>query len=81
MAAKSWYSGFAQAFSRVSGQPIALAGALALISRTQGAHETLLDLEELEDQELMQLRDRYLEMAGKAREQRRSRLATSGEAR
>jgi low affinity Fe/Cu permease len=127
MAAKSWYTVFSQAFSRISGQPVAFAVALALvlawlvsgpvfgfsdtwqlvmntlssivtflmvfviqntqnrqtdalqikldelISTTQGAHDTLLDLEELEDKELTQLRDRYLDMARRAHERRARR--------
>jgi low affinity Fe/Cu permease len=39
-----------------------------LIRATQGAHNALLDLEELDDRELEVFRDKYERMAAKARE-------------
>ena len=42
-----------------------------LIRATKGAHNALMDLEELTDRELAMLRGRYLELAGAAREQLR----------
>jgi low affinity Fe/Cu permease len=117
----SWYSRFAQAFSRLSGQPLAFNAAATLIvgwlivgplfrfsdtwqlvmntissivtflmvfviqntqnrqtdalqikldeiiRATEGAHNALLDLEELGDDELSAVRSRYLGMAREAR--------------
>jgi low affinity Fe/Cu permease len=40
-----------------------------LIRAVKGAHNALLDLEELEESDLEQMRARYLELASKAREQ------------
>jgi low affinity Fe/Cu permease len=42
-----------------------------LLRSTHGAHNALLDLEELEDQELDEIRSRYAELALRAREQLR----------
>jgi low affinity Fe/Cu permease len=42
-----------------------------LLRSTRGAHNALLDLEELEDQELDEIRGRYAELATRAREQLR----------
>ena len=42
-----------------------------LLRSTRGAHNALLDLEELEDQELDEIRSRYRELASRAREQLR----------
>lgn len=39
-----------------------------LIRATQGAHNALLDLEELEDEEIARIRDNYETMASRARE-------------
>lgn len=39
-----------------------------LIRATQGAHNALLDLEELEERDLQQFQDRYEDLARKARE-------------
>lgn len=39
-----------------------------LIRATQGAHNALLDLEELEDEELTNIRTHYEQLAGRARE-------------
>ena len=39
-----------------------------LIRATQGAHLGLIDLEELEEEDLVKLRDRYLSLAKKAHE-------------
>lgn len=38
-----------------------------LIRAQQGAHNVLLDLEELSEEDLMKIRARYIEIAGKAR--------------
>ena len=43
-----------------------------LIRATQGAHNALLDLEELEEHELEQIRSRYMKLAEKARGRLRS---------
>ena len=43
-----------------------------LIRSTSGAHNALLDLEELEEKELDQIRDNYEMLAKRARERRRS---------
>lgn len=43
-----------------------------LIRATRGAHNALLDLEELEDHELNRIRDNYERMAAKAREDLKS---------
>jgi low affinity Fe/Cu permease len=121
MVDKSWYSRFAQSFSRVSGQPIAFNAAVVLIAgwliagpvfrfsdtwqlvmntissiitflmvfviqntqnrqtdalqvkldeiirTTEGAHNALLDLEEMGDDELTAVRSRYLSLAREAR--------------
>ena len=45
-----------------------------LIRVTAGAHNTLLDLEELEEQELDKIRDTYEVLAKRARDRRRSGL-------
>ena len=45
-----------------------------LIRATQGAHNALLDLEELEEAELDQLRQRYEDMAKKAKDERARKL-------
>lgn len=51
-----------------------------LIRALEGAHNALLDLEELEDQELEQIRQRYEELARRARlELRRGRKDTDVE--
>ena len=42
-----------------------------LLRSTRGAHNALLDLEELEERELEQIRTRYAELASRAREQLR----------
>ena len=49
-----------------------------LIRVTTGAHNTLLDLEELEEKELDQIRDNYEVLAKRARERRRSGLEDTG---
>lgn len=43
-----------------------------LIRTTSGAHNALLDLEELEEEELDRIRDNYETLAKRARERRRS---------
>jgi low affinity Fe/Cu permease len=43
-----------------------------LIRSTAGAHNTLLDLEELEEDELDKIRDNYELLAKRARERRRA---------
>jgi low affinity Fe/Cu permease len=43
-----------------------------LLRATRGAHVALLDLEELEESELADLRARYVRLAGKAREDMRA---------
>jgi low affinity Fe/Cu permease len=45
-----------------------------LIRATAGAHNALLDLEELEEQELDRIRDNYEVLAKRARDRRRSGL-------
>ena len=42
-----------------------------LLRTTRGAHNVLLDLEELEDEELQQIKAHYVELAEQAREQLR----------
>jgi low affinity Fe/Cu permease len=46
-----------------------------LIRATKGAHNALLDLEELEEEELDRIRDRYEKLANSAREQQKHRRA------
>lgn len=43
-----------------------------LIRATSGAHNTLLDLEELEEEDLLRLRDRYERLAARARQRGRA---------
>ena len=45
---------------------------------TQGAHNALLDLEELEDEELDRIRAGYTRLAGRAREELRDGQADVG---
>jgi low affinity Fe/Cu permease len=47
-----------------------------LIRSTQGAHNALLDLEELGEDDLSRIRDNYEELARRAREEGRGVLAT-----
>ena len=51
-----------------------------LIRSTQGAHNALLDLEELTDDELLLIREQYLHLARKAREDVRKGLKDTGTA-
>jgi low affinity Fe/Cu permease len=49
-----------------------------LIRATQGAHNALLDLEEMEERELDEFRARYLSLAREARELRRTGAGDTG---
>jgi low affinity Fe/Cu permease len=49
-----------------------------LLRVTQGAHNALLDLEELEEEELDRIRARYTRLAGRAREELRDGQADVG---
>ena len=49
-----------------------------LLRVTQGAHNALLDLEELEDEELDRIRAGYTRLAGRAREELRDGQADVG---
>lgn len=47
-----------------------------LIRATKGAHNALLDLEELEEEDLDRIREQYEKLANSAREQQKRRRAT-----
>jgi low affinity Fe/Cu permease len=71
----SSFGRFAKAAARLSGRPAAFGLAVAVVvafRSTAGAHNTLLDLEELEEDELDKIRDNYELLAKRARERRRA---------
>lgn len=49
-----------------------------VIRALEGAHNAMLDLEDLEEDELLRMRDRYLRIAGQAREALRKGGADTG---